>query len=392
MTDTLTTEPRRNRLVRWAMVVLFVSGLVIGLTVGGAPDRSAFILIPLAVYVCVGNVIAARQPRNPIGWLFLTVGALTGLSGYADAGMHPALTHGTPDVWYGVAGAWIYSWFWYPLIAIATVFTVLLFPDGLPSSRWRPLLWVSVSATSVVTVVAALNPHLDMGNQSSVKVDNPLNPGIGEAAGAVVLTLAGITLLGCGIAAVVCAIVRTRHARGVERQQMRWFAFAALVFLGWVVVSSLFIANDPVWSEVVLAVALGLIPLSCGLAILRYHLYDIDRIISRTTAYALVTGLLIGTFAAIVALGSSVLGPKNQLGVAVATLAAAALARPTLRRVQRIVDRRFDRARYDGQHTVNEFGARLRHEVDAETVGDDLIRVVGSTLHPEQVSLWVRST
>ena len=389
----MSTRAGRERVLRLTLVTVFVSGLVLGVTIGGALDRSAFILIPLGVYVCVGNVIAARQPINPIGWLFLMVGALTGLSGYADAGMTPALAHGTPDVWYGVAGAWIYSWFWYPLITIATIFTVLLFPDGLPSPRWRPLLWVSIASTAVVTVVAALNPHLDMGNQSVVKVDNPLNPGFGEALGVVVLTLPAFTLLACGIAAVVSAVVRTRNAHGVERAQMRWLAFSAVVFLAWVVLSALFLSGDPVWSEIVLAVALGLIPLSCGLAILRYHLYDIDRIISRTTSYALVSGLLIGTFAAIVALGSSVLGPSNQLGVAVATLAAAALARPALRRVQRIVDRRFDRARYDGQQTVDEFGARLRHEVDTETVSEDLLSVVGSTLHPEQVSLWVqRST
>jgi hypothetical protein len=171
---------------------------------------------------------------------------------------------------------------------------------------------------------------------------------------------------------------------------MRWFAFSSGVFVAWMLLDGFVVHTGPPLGDALFALALALIPLSCGLAILRYHLYDIDRIISRTTSYAIVTGLLLGVYVAIVGTASGLLHTESPLIVAAATLAAAALARPVLRRVQVAVDRRFNRSRYDAMRTVDAFGARLRDQVDPHRVSEDLESAVHAALQPEHVGLWTR--
>ncbi len=394
---------------RWALLTWFVGGIAIGFAAGSTPGSAQFILVPFAVYAAVGMLVTGRQPQTPIGWLFLLVGALTGLTAMAGGGMTRAIAQNDPNAWYGVAGAWINGWFWFPLLTSATLFTVLLYPSGLLGRRWRPVLWTSLAATTLVTVGLALQPTLIVGDtvhppctglytyvvasqDCQIQVANPISPQsvqLPDATGAAVAAALVVVLAVCLVLAVISAILRSRRAEGIEREQMRWFAFSAAVFVSWTLVDNSLIHTPSPWSDAIFAALIGLIPLSCGLAILRYRLYDIDRIISRTTSYAIVTGLLIATFAAIVALASSVLGPKNQLGIAIATLVAAALARPVLARVQRIVDRRFDRARYDAQHTIDAFGGRLREAVDPDAVVDDLLDVVRRSLQPEHTGVTI---
>lgn len=392
---------------RWFLLSVFVGGMSVGFLTGAPLGSSQLVLFAFAVYAAVGMLVSGRQPQTPIGWLFLTVGALTGMAALAQGGMTHAIAANDPGSWYGVAGAWVDAWFWFPLFAAATLFTVLFYPSGLLGPRWRPVLWVSLLGTAALTALFALQPTLIVGDtpdppcrspyvyvpdsqNCQIQVNNPLNPGsvkLTDAAGTAVAIALVATLVVCMVLAVVSAFLRSRRANGVEREQMRWFAFAAAIFFAWVLLDGFLLHTPAPWSDVVFAALIGLIPLSCGLAILRYRLYDIDRIISRTTSYVIVTGLLVATFAVIVALTSSVLGPKNQLGVAVATLVAAALARPVLARVQRVVDRRFDRARYDAQRTIDEFGTRLREEVDPDAVIDDLVDVVRQALQPEHAGM-----
>jgi len=392
---------------RWGLFGLFAGGIAVGLLAHTSMGRQQLFLVPALAYAAVGLLVSARQPRSPIGWLFLLVAALTGLSAMADGAMTTALANGDPTAWYGVWGAWVTSWFWFPLFAAATLFTVLLFPDGLLSPRWRPVLWVSVVGTALVTVGTAMSAHLPVGKTNDppchapqtlldgtcgVWVDNPIGvrQATLETVGGVVVMIVLLALTVCFLLAVVSAVLRTRRATGTARLQMRWFAFAAAILAGWLLLQAGFVKNDPIWSEVCFSAAVAFIPVSCGLAITRYHLYDIDRIVSRTTSYAIVTGLLLATYLGVVALATSVLGRSSSLAVAGATLAAAALARPVLRRVQDTVDRRFNRERYDALHTVDSFGSRLRHEVDADHVRDDLVRVISSTLQPERVTVWIR--
>lgn len=384
----MTDHATLSRVLRWTLLLVFASGMVVQIALGGGLDRSAILIIALAAYVVVGLVVSSRQPGNPIGWLFLLVGALTGLSGWGDALMTTAVDAGTPDVWYGVLGAWIYAWFWFPLISIATLFTVLLFPDGLLSRRWRLLLWTSIVSVSLLTLAAALAPTLVVSpTGAGPTVANPLSPALDSEVLDDAVAGMALVALACGVLSVVEAVIRTRRAHGVERAQMQWFAFAAVVVVLWVAFGMVLWSQDSVAREIVFTLVIGLIPVSCGIAITRYHLYDIDRIISRTTSYAIVTGLVLATFFVVVAAASSVLGPTNQLGVAAATLAAAALARPALRRVQVVVDRRFNRSRYDAQQTAAEFGERLQQRFDSEEVLADLRSVVHVTLQPALTSV-----
>jgi peptidoglycan/LPS O-acetylase OafA/YrhL len=179
--------------------------------------------------------------------------------------------------------------------------------------------------------------------------------------------------------------LRWRRSSGIERLQLRWFLAAVVaVAIGFLLTFHNSGANAAFGFTV------SLIPIACGVAILRYRLYDIDRIISRAASYAIVTGVLLVTYALVVTSVTRLMPDASTLAVAAATLSAAALARPLYRRVQQAVDRRFNRARYDAQHTVDDFGARLRHEVDTDLVAGDLLGVVRLTLQPAGVALWLR--
>jgi hypothetical protein len=404
----VTWPPSWPTVARRTLLAVFLGGLAIGWVAGSRLDRTQLVLLPIAAYAVVGAVVSARQPRNPIGWLFLCVAALTGLSGMADGAMTRGIKSGDVHAWYAVWGAWVTSWFWFPLFAAATVFTLLLFPDGLLSSRWRPVLWVTGASTGLLTLLDALPPQLQVGDtlpppcrppyqylaagrDCQITVDNPV-PGlpVSDAVGAALV----LTLSVCFSLAIVGAVLRMRRSTGVARLQMRWFAFAATVLFGWVLFSALFVKAEPapLWSEVCFAIAWALIPASCGVAITRYRLYDIDRIISRTTSYAIVTLAVLAVYAVVVTSVTRLLPDSSTLAVAAATLAAAALVRPLLRRVQDSVDRRFNRARYDAQRTVETFGARLRNEIDTATVTTDLVSVVDESLRPQGVTLWLRRT
>lgn len=386
----VTAHPRLARCLRWALVGVLLSGVLVQ-ALWGVLDRSSLLLLALSAYVAVGVVVSQRRPENPVGWLFLLVGGFTGLSGWANGLIAQAVTEGTPDVWYGVVGAWIEAWFWFPLITIATLFTVMLFPDGLLSPRWRPLLWVSIGAVGLITVGAALAPTLLVSTSGGgPEVPNPISPGWDSNSFDLAAAVLGLATVGCGVGALVEAVLRTRRARGIERQQMLWFAFAAGIALVWMALGMVVWQHDTILREVVFTLVIAFIPVSCGIAIMRYHLYDIDRVISRTTAYAIVTGLVLGTYFVVVTLLTHWMPVSSDLAVAAATLSAAAVVRPVLERVQAGVDRRFNRSRYDARLTLDAFGEELQQETDVDAITRRLLAVVVRSVEPMTVSVWQR--
>jgi hypothetical protein len=334
----------------------------------------------------VGAVLASRRPRHPVGWLLLTLGlslaAAGAATGYANYGLLAR-----PGALPATAYAALYHGVSILFVAVCLGFVLLLTPTGsLPSARWRWWARVAVAAPLLAVGSSALLPF-DPPYQS---VANPL--AVAQLAGPL-RVVNFVTWLVTGLAILVAAwslVVRFRRARGVERQQLRWLALAAGL-TGAVLLA--LVAVAPTGNELLLgwlsAVCVALLPLATGAAILRYRLYDLDRIISRTLAYGLLTVLLGLGYAGVVLGFGRLLGRDSSLVVAGATLAAAAVFQPARRRIQRVTDRRFNRRRYDAAQTIQAFSARLRQQVDLDTLTAELLAVVEETMQPTRVSIWL---
>ncbi len=338
----------------------------------------------------VGALLASRRPRHPVGWLLLALGFAVVSSGVADGYARDGLL-ARPGALPAAGYVAVYaSKSFIPWPAIIG-FILLLTPTGsLPSPRWRWWARVAVAGPVLFLVFRALVPgSLEAPYQS---VANPLAvPALtGWWSSALGVLTGAVTGLVVPVAA-VAMVLRFRRARGVERQQLRWVAlaagFAALGVVGSVAGAAT--GNTPVrdWLS---AVCVALLPLAIGAAILRYRLYDLDRIISRTLAYAALTVLLGGAYAAVVLGLGQLLGQDRSLVVAAATLALAAVFQPARRRVQGVVDRRFNRRRYDAARTIQAFSVRLRQQVDLDALRAELLAVVDQTMQPTGVSLWLR--
>jgi hypothetical protein len=346
-------------------------------------------LLAIVVAATVGAVLASRLPRHPVGWLLLALGlAVTG-SGVADGYARYGLV-ARPGALPAARWVAIYS----PattIVGLALVgFVLLLTPTGsLPSPRWRWWAWVAAAAPVVFVLALTVGPGLVIPPYQAA-VEQVAIPALATAVvvaivGAFFLTVAGL-VVGAG-----SLVARFRHARGMQRQQLRWLALAAaLTGAGAAVVGVGMAMGATAVPLFAAGVCLVLLPLATGAAILRYRLYDLDRIISRTLAYGLLTVLLGGSYA-VVALGlGELVGRDSSLVVAAATLAVAASFQPVRSRVQAAVDRRFNRRRYDAAQTIAEFGDRLRQQVDLDTLTAELLAVAGQTMQPTSVSLWLR--
>jgi len=367
-----------------------VGALLYHLNHSGQRDLSGAVsnLVAYTTFTVMGSLIVARRPRHVIGWLFCAIGLSATLSVLAEEYAKYALVTSPGSMSFGFAAAWVSNWLWASSVLLPTSFLLLLFPDGqLPSRRWRPVAWTAAGILAAVTVANALIP----GPLNSLpRFANPL--GIDMLAGVLdrVFTVAGPLYLIVTASCVVAVVVRFRRSRGDERQQLTWFAYAAALFLVFLLLNGL--AGDP--GNLFFGVGLTLFPLATGIAVLRYRLYDIDRFISRTLVYGLLTALLASVYALVVLVLGQLFGgigaKPPSWAVAGATLAVAALFQPARQRIQAVVDRRFNRRRYDAAETIQAFNTRLRDQVDLDTLSVDLLAVVDQTMQPTTASLWLR--
>jgi cytochrome bd-type quinol oxidase subunit 2 len=346
---------------------------------------TATILIMTFVLLPIGALVANRQPENPLGWIFTATAFFfsLGFTVYEYAIYAYLVRPGTPG---GEAAAWIEGWFWFPAVFLPFTLLLLLFPNGRPPSRrWRPLVLVIMAALLVGTVGASLAAG-PLNGVEFQEIENPLG-----VEGAETVSIAAMIVLAvAGILSLTSLIVRLRRASGREREQLRFVVRAFAVSTVLLVIA---FAMHSDWSWPVMVLAIAGIPISCGVAVIRHRLWDVDVVIRKTLVYGGVSALLAGLyFAIVIGLQAAFSGftRGNDLAIAGSTLAVAALFRPVRARIQDLVDRRFYRRRYDAEQTLAAFNARLRDEIDLEALGRELGEAVRETMQPAHVSLWLK--
>jgi hypothetical protein len=347
-----------------------------------------------APFAVVGLVLAWRRPANPVGWIMLGGAFFFALS--EDASYYTVADYGLRhgDLPLGALALFAQPG-WAPAIMLLGLL-ILVFPDGrLPSSRWIWLIWAyaTVAALWIAgTVVITAGALIDHRTQVDSGGNLLLLRGSDPAAGwwNVVQLVFFPLLAACWLASLAGQAVSYRRSSGERRQQLKWLlAGTAVVLVGAPLSVLLSLLKSPSWVGILVLAGFVALPVSIGVAVLKYRLFDIDRIISRTLAYAIVTGLLVGLYAGLVLLSTQVFKFHSTVAVAAATLAAAALFNPVRRRVQLRVDRWFNRARYDADQMVAVFAARLKDTVDLDSIRDDLANVVHQALEPAHVSVWI---
>ncbi|HEY7258082.1 MAG TPA: hypothetical protein VH459_03390 [Gaiellales bacterium] len=369
---------------------------------GGGVWIGLALVVAIVTYPAAGWLVAARRPENPIGWLLLTIGAAWGAaftSTYSDYTLK--LHHDLPG---GALVAVVGSAFWLPAIGITGTFLLLLFPDGhLPGRRWRYVAWAGAAAISIALCYLIFRPG-SLADAGYPGVQNPLGIGaLRPVLGAGWLAI--LVVVAMMVASAASLVVRYRRARGPERQQIKWLAaaaagvaavYAVVVPLGSYVDPSS--QDTPAWLSAAQSASLlsfGLIPIAIVFAVLRYRLYEIDVIIRRTLVYAVLVAVLaalyLGGVTVVGGLLRTITGGSGAIGVTVSTLAIAAAFQPLRTRIQRAVDHRFYRGRYDAARTLESFSGRLRERVEIEAVSGEVLDVVRQTLQPAHVSLWLRS-
>jgi|SRR5215203_4938260 len=377
-----------------SLILALLNGHTLGeifLTLGG-PSIAA-LLTETVSFSVVGALIASHRPENPIGWIFLAEGFCYGLLGAGDEYAIYALLTNPGALPLGGEASWLGQWIWAPGLGLSLVFLPLLFPDGHPpSNRWRPVGWLGGLSIGL-TVVSSMTllwpergPALLTGDESPSHLLQVL-----------VDFIAVPILFVAGLGAVISLFVRFRRARGDERQQIKWFASAAALTLVWILVFGQSILHGLPEAIVALLFLLVLpsIPIATSIAIFRYRLYDIDRIINRTLVYGSLTLMLalvyFGGVTATQAVFQALTGQLKlpQLVVVASTLVIAALFNPLRRRIQSFIDKRFYRSKYDARKTLEAFSAKLRDETDLDALSEDLVGVVRETMQPAHVSVWL---
>ena len=382
-------SPRLAKGISALWVLLLVTGEVMSSI--AHPDAVLRNLVEGGAYVVgfgsVGWLLVRRLPRNPIGWLLSLSALASALGLLAHGWVALALTGHVQLDTLARASAVVDAYIWVVAAALGVSLPLLLLPDGrLPSPRWRPVVWAVVAgavigATGYVTLPGSIaDPYRALANPFGQPALSPLP---------VVLAGVGLATLLAGTAAGIAALVRRfGRSSGGERQQLRWVAFGGSIALAAASIS--FVGQARLAGYVAGMVAAGALPVCIGVAVLRYRLYDLGRVVSRTVSYAVLTALLVGVYLTLVTTSTRLLPNSSALAVAASTLAAAGLFQPLRRRVQAVVDHKFNRARYDADRTVEAFTRRLRQEVDLEAVRSDLMHVVLETLQPASAGLWLR--
>jgi len=388
-------------------VLIAVLGVVDLLVAARAHQLNSSVAVLAAclvgVPVAVGLVVAVRQPRNPMGWclmgvpFFWVVGNAAGTYSILDYRMrNGSLPLGAVAVLFQPTSL--------PAFIVLFVFALLLFPDGVPPTgllRWVMwtwaaigLMWVAGAVGIAVSTIIRHDIHVD-GGGNLLAVNNPRGA---WAWWGVVQNLAIPALLVSLVLWGTQQVPKYRRSSGDRRLQLKWLYGGAVTSVVFVSVAIAFFASTTGAAKksvgivfgVMLVVGLAALPICMGVAILKYRLYEIDRLISRTLAYAIVTGVVVGVYVGVITLVTKVLGFSSPVAVAASTLAAIALFNPLRVRVQRVVDRRFNRARYDAEATVATFTARLRDAVDLETVRSELLDIVNRAVEPAHSSVWIR--
>jgi hypothetical protein len=378
--------PRAAVRLAWGLWGLAAALLAAAMVLGPwlLPGYVGFQVVLSLAFVTVGAFLGGRRPANPVGWLLLAWGMVMAFSAFVGAYVERGLLRDPGSLPGPEWAAWAEAVIWHPAFGLLA-FLLLLFPHGrLPSRRWRPFAWVTVAAYLTLSLSAAAAP-------GAVELYHP------EARSPVRLPLADLANNVFGwllpgqllllLVALVSVVLRLRRATGEERQQVKWFVYTV------VTVTVAFVAGIVVFGAGLLFPLFGLIPVSVAVAVFKFRLYDIDRLINRTLVYGLLTALLVAVYAALVFVLGRLLDPAtgdSALAVAASTLAVAALFQPARRRLQELVDRRFNRGRYDAAQTVEAFSTRLRHQVDLDTLSVELLAVVDHTVQPASASLWLR--
>src|SRR5829696_4898251 len=354
--------------------------------------------VSAVAFSLVGAVVGSRRPENPIGWLFCAIGVFAAIVLLSSEYAAYALLAQPDSLPGGLAMVWIRAWVWVPYVGLF-VLLFLVFPEGWPQSR--ALRWFASLVLFVIaygTVLAAFSP----GPIDAIggAVDNPLGMEAlrGVGTNSAVGPLESVLYV-LGIVAAASLFGRMRRTRGVQRQQIKWFAYATVVLVGGVVLDfTISEATGVSWlgkiGFVLRMVGLAGLPVAIGIAVLRHRLYNIDRIINRTFVYGALTTMLLAVYVADIVLLQRLFvlltGERSTLAVVASTLMIAALFTPLRRRIQGFIDRRFYRRKYDARKTLESFSAQLRNETDLGALSDDLVEVVRETMQPAHVSLWLR--
>ena len=374
------------------IATVWVTAVNGGLAESGIGEHVA-LLLAFYAYLVVGLILIARRPNNALGWVLAAIGLLTAIGSFSDEYARLGLAQGRVHRAFGaVFAAWITQWWWFPAITLVLVFVPQLFPTGKPvSPRWRWLLWLS-SGTMVATAVgASLAPVLGADTYTVV---NPIGVDVvGDIEEGGIGNVLFFSMLACMLLSVASAVVRFRRSRGVERQQLKWFLYAVIV----AIIIPLLEEVAPEWlivnSNVGFAIVFSLPPIAIGIAVTRYRLYEIDRLISRTLTYGLLTAVLIALYLVAVTAMTRITAPvtrNSPVAVAAATLIAAAAFGPARRRIQHLVDRRFNRARYDAARAIDGFRSHLRDEIDLASITASVQNAVDETVQPSRVVVWLR--
>ncbi|HEV2742677.1 MAG TPA: hypothetical protein VGV91_05950, partial [Rubrobacter sp.] len=367
--------------------VLIACAVALAFLNGSADVRAVIFPLCLTLTAVVGGLVASRRPANLVGWFFLD-------SGGCFATTIVATEYATYRLAGAQATAWLQSWLWVPGVMLLLCFLPLYFPDGrLVSRRWRWVVRLALFSCVTGAAFYALSPGEIPETEG---IDNPL--GI-EALRSVSDLLAQVYLalyFFLFFASAASLVVRFRRSGSLERQQIKWLAFAASAVPVWFLTNAPIEAASRTLFDVMEAlIFVALIPIAAGVAILRYRLYDIDVIINRTLVYGALTAMLVLVYiSSVVSLQAALrvlTGQEETLAIVASTLVIAALFGPLRRRLQELVDRRFYRRKYDAAKTLEAFNARLRDRTDLEALSADLVGVARETMQPEHASLWLRS-
>jgi hypothetical protein len=380
-------------------LLLLAAGLVLLWASPNGPlpegDRSrleqAISLVSLLGPPLLGGLLASRRPSNPYGWLWVAYGLGWAVVGVTNAYVTFMSASGTEVLGWAGLIAWVDGFTFVALLGL-TALILLLFPDGRPPSRrWRWLVWAIGVLVVVTTIAAALLPA-----DEADPIQNPLAAEGSIEAVADAVANGGITALFLGILVAAGSLLwRFRRARGLERQQLKWLAYGGAFLAAYVALDLVSLTPAGLVDALIEALTFGALYVGVAMAVLRYRLYDIDRLINRTLVYGLLTALLGLVYAGAVLILGQLYGVGRHppsWAVAGATLAVAALFQPARRRIQAIVDRRFNRRKYDAAKTVEAFSLRLREEVDLDALSGELLAVVDQTMQPTRASLWLRPT